>query len=670
MTVSSTTSRVAYTGNGATTSFAVPFYFLLASDLKVYVGDVLQAISTNYSVTGADNPAGGTVTFTAAPGNAVSVVILRDPPQTQTTDYQDNDPFPAQAHERALDKLTMLVQRLGSLVSRSFTLPDSYAGSASTTLPMPQASHLVGWNSAANALQNVDPATLATVVAYGTAVADVFSGDGVQTQFTLTSSPGTLANLDVSVGGVTQLPTTNYTWSSGTTLTFAVAPPAGVPVLVRYVEALPQGTTDSAASTFLQAGVGAISRFVRDKLRETVVSVTDFGADPTGLSSSTLAIQAAINTGKAVFFPEGTYKAAGLTQSTAGQRLYATGNVTVQKNASGALLTSSGSGVEINGIGFRGDAATPSFTGDGLVFSGDNVRLINCGSRWMAGRAVKCTGNHIEIIGTCDVYQTTDTTANGYDIELGVSGTNTAYHFITGIYTSQATGGVLMTDTGSTTIVGGQFGKLTIAAGTSPAGVNGGNYIGCRILGDITVGLSSSTFAANTVGAVNVTFNSGTSGHSFGDSNVVANGATITDSSNVSYVSDLRNVPFQTYTPAWTAVTANPSLGDGTLQGYYSRRGRLVTATVRLAMGSTTTYGTGAWYITLPFAASTSIPQQGSCVMVDAGTTNYLGVVQPLQDGTARALVFANAAANNIGAAVPHTWASTDELRFTITYSV
>lgn len=669
MTVTSSTSRIAYTGNGSTTAFAVPFYFLLASDLKVYVGDVLQSISTNYTVAGADNPAGGTVTFVVPPANAQSVVILRDPPQTQTTDYQDNDTFPAASHERALDKLTMLVQRISSLISRSFTLPDSYAGSASTTLPVPQASHLVGWNSAANALQNVDPATLATVVAFGTSAADVFVGDGTQTQFTLSANPGVLANLDVSIGGVTQLPTTDYTWSGGTTLTFAVAPPNGVPVLVRYVQALTQGSTDSAASIFLQAGVGAVTRTVRDKLRESV-SVTDYGADPTGMASSTLAIQAAINTGKDVEFPAGTYKASGLTQSVAGQRFYACGNVTIQKNASGALFTSSGNNVELNGLGFRGDASTPTFTGDGIVFSGDNVRLINCGSRWMAGRALKATGNHLEIIGTCDIYQTTDSTASGFDIEIGVSGTLTAYHFITGIYTSQATGGIRFVDTGSATVVGGQFGKLTVAAGTSPAGVNGGNIIGCRILGDITVGLSNATFSANTVGAVTVTFGAGTSGHSYDLSNVTANGATITDSSNASFIADLKQAPFQTYTPAWTAASSNPSLGDGTLTGYYTKVGRTVTATVRLAMGSTTTFGSGIWYITLPFAASTSIPQHGSCVMVDSGTNNYLGVVMPLQDGTARAVVFANAAANNVGSAVPFTWASGDELRFTITYSV
>lgn len=61
---------------------------------------------------------------------------------------------------------------------------------------------------------------------------------------------------------------------------------------------------------FHQSGVGAVVRNLLDKARETV-SVTDFGADPTGVRDSTAAIQAAINKGingnLEVLFPSGTY---------------------------------------------------------------------------------------------------------------------------------------------------------------------------------------------------------------------------------------------------------------------------------------------------------------------------------------------------------------------------
>lgn len=51
--------------------------------------------------------------------------------------------------------------------------------------------------------------------------------------------------------------------------------------------------TDSSAVNFQQAGVGAIARKIQDKARETV-SVLDFGADPTGVSDSTAAFNAAL----------------------------------------------------------------------------------------------------------------------------------------------------------------------------------------------------------------------------------------------------------------------------------------------------------------------------------------------------------------------------------------
>jgi hypothetical protein len=290
------------------------------------------------------------------------------------------------------------------------------------------------------------------------------------------------------------------------------------------------GSTGSSLVGFLQSGTGAVSRTVQAKERD-FVSVKDFGAVGDGTTDDTVAIQAAINSGYSLVFPAGTYKCANLTQSTSFQRFYAAGNVTLQKNANGPILTSSGSDVEFNGIGFRGESATPSFTGNNFVSSGANLRLINCGSRWAYARAVLATGNHVQIIGTCDLYQTTDSSATGYDIEIGVSGTATLYHELIGVYSSQNTGGIKLIDVGAHTIHGGEFGKLYIAAGTSPVGVNGGKTIGARILGNVTVEISSAIFSANQFGTVTITFAVGTSGCSLDQSNAMTT-ATIVNNGN------------------------------------------------------------------------------------------------------------------------------------------
>lgn len=128
MTVSSQQSEVPYTGDGVTRVFPVPFYFLQNSDIQIVINDVFGNIypavqNVDYTVTGAGNEAGGTVTFGVAPLNLLTITIQRIVPATQLTDYQPNDDFPAETHERALDKLTMLVQQSFSGLSRALTRP-------------------------------------------------------------------------------------------------------------------------------------------------------------------------------------------------------------------------------------------------------------------------------------------------------------------------------------------------------------------------------------------------------------------------------------------------------------------------------------------------------------------------------------------------------------------
>ena len=119
MTVSTTTSKVSYTGNGSTSAFAYTYKIFADAELKVYVGGVLKTLTTHYTVSGAGGASGGNVTFTAGniPINLAPVVISRNISKTQVIDYVENDSFPAETHESALDKLTMLVQDVNNAVT-------------------------------------------------------------------------------------------------------------------------------------------------------------------------------------------------------------------------------------------------------------------------------------------------------------------------------------------------------------------------------------------------------------------------------------------------------------------------------------------------------------------------------------------------------------------------
>ena len=389
----------------------------------------------------------------------------------------------------------------------------------------------------------------------------------------------------------------------------------------------------------------------------------------TGTADLTSYLQSAIDSGKDVIFRPGIYHASTLTQSTNLQALVCNGIAQIVKNGNGDLFTASGDNVLCRNISWRGEASTTAYTGHGAVFTGDDPVLINCGSRWISSRALKCTGAHVQVIGTCDIYYTSDTSSNAYDIEIGVSGTATLYHELIGIYSSHAGGGILMTDVGGHHIQGGQFGKLDILAGTSPAGVNGGNILGSRILGNVNVGLSNASFAGNTFGAVTVTFSTGTASHSFTASNLLDASATLTDNSNNSVVVDRRQIPWQSYTPSWTAATLDPVIGNGSLTAMYSKVGRNVIVALQGSVSSTTSTGNGAWFLSLPFIPDTTISAIGACRMLDSGTNVRTGVVRGLTDGTARCQIFADSATTANASSIPFTWANGDSFEFTLSYS-
>ena len=128
MTVSTTTIKNAYSGNGSATAFNYTFKVFSTSELKVYIrttatgAETLKTIDTHYTVSGVGDTGGGTVTFTSGnvPASTEGVVLLRDTALTQATDYVENDPFPASSHENALDKLTHQMQEITDSLNRSF----------------------------------------------------------------------------------------------------------------------------------------------------------------------------------------------------------------------------------------------------------------------------------------------------------------------------------------------------------------------------------------------------------------------------------------------------------------------------------------------------------------------------------------------------------------------
>jgi len=124
MTVSSTTNKVSGSGNGTTTVFPYTFKIFADGDLDVYIRsstgtETLKTLTTDYTVSNAGVDGGGNVTFGTAPASGETVVIQRKLALTQGTDYVENDPFPAESHEEALDRLTFITQQMQEEIDRS-----------------------------------------------------------------------------------------------------------------------------------------------------------------------------------------------------------------------------------------------------------------------------------------------------------------------------------------------------------------------------------------------------------------------------------------------------------------------------------------------------------------------------------------------------------------------
>ncbi|MFE4658371.1 hypothetical protein ACFRFJ_17035 [Streptomyces hydrogenans] len=128
---------------------------------------------------------------------------------------------------------------------------------------------------------------------------------------------------------------------------------------------------------------------------------------------------------------------------------------------------------------------------------------------------------------------------------------------------------------------------------------------------------------------------------------------------------------WQTYTPAWTASSSNPSLGNGSIGGQYSRVGDTVSFHVKITSGSSTTYGSGTWSISLPVQAAAGVDALGTVMIGDATSSSAysLGAAYiPAGSSTAGLYVGGKGDGALVSATFPQTWATGDRLWVSGTY--
>lgn len=196
MTVSSTNTRNSYSGDGSTTVFAYTFKIFDDDDITVIVRtdstgvETTKTKTTHYTVSGVGSASGGNITFGTAPISGETVVLLRTTARTQLTDYVANDPFPADTHEDALDKLTFIVQELEEQIGRSLKVSQTnvIATSEFTADATARANKLLGFDGSGDL--TVTEGKVDTVTA---TASDLAEGASATATATYTASSGALA---------------------------------------------------------------------------------------------------------------------------------------------------------------------------------------------------------------------------------------------------------------------------------------------------------------------------------------------------------------------------------------------------------------------------------------------------------------------------------------------
>lgn len=293
-------SYIPYTGNGATTQFAVPFPYIRKEHVFVTVDDV----TTSYTWVNAS-----TVQVSPAPASGAEVIVKRVTPiSSRLVDYTDGSTLVAA--DLDTDSLQHLYteQELTDSIGPASNLRALYYG-AYTTDPTvdpfgqaldqgdlyynTQTKVMRVWNGTQweNASNSVSYVRWKKTAAGGETS---LSGADDASQG-LTYTPGIE---QVYLNGALLTRGVDYTATTGSTITGLAALTAGDVVEVLGLSKISVNSS-SGLVDFVQAGTGAVVRTVEGKLRDAV-SAKDFGAVGDGYTNDLAKLKVALESGKII----------------------------------------------------------------------------------------------------------------------------------------------------------------------------------------------------------------------------------------------------------------------------------------------------------------------------------------------------------------------------------
>jgi hypothetical protein len=294
------------------------------------------------------------------------------------------------------------------------------------------------------------------------------------------------------------------------------------------------------------------------------------------------------------------------------------------------------------------------------------IHIVNTGDtiQYSGGSSYKVSLDTLKPIFTAGTgtIVTGGTYANGTLTLSDSSGNNLS---VTGFYTGgtdvRVTGGTYSNGTLSlTNNTGGTFSVSGFYTGGTDVRVTGATYNNSNTF----------TFTNNTGGTFNVSFDTVTGLTSTGT--IASYGLSAT---TFNLVGSQIESTWTSYIPVWTASGSNPVIGNGTIEGWYKIIGKTCFVRGNIAMGSSTTFGTGEWYVSMPVTAVHADAILMTVTLLDNGSAWYNATMAGARAGfnnkaPMQYVNFTNGTASDVNSTQPFTWTTSDRFIWNGSYEI
>ncbi len=164
MTVSNLLTKVPYACDGTTVIFPITFVYFEDADIRVVLknnttkAETVLVLNTDFTIPAVGEEYYGNIILAGdyavtPPASGYTLLLKRVLPLTQLLDYIEATSFPAEMHEEALDRRTMIEQQISEMLGRALLLAEA-STLAGLVLPEKDGEKAyLGWNTAGTALE-------------------------------------------------------------------------------------------------------------------------------------------------------------------------------------------------------------------------------------------------------------------------------------------------------------------------------------------------------------------------------------------------------------------------------------------------------------------------------------------------------------------------------------